>query len=225
MKLKTFEVEFGKYTLQGDKYIHSCDTVFLHGAGSASRKRFEKLREYLNANDLPSVSFDFIGHGETGGDMTDTSLHIRTLQASSVIKEHSSQVLNLIGSSMSAYTAIKLTEIYNVQNLVLMVPGIYTPKAYTINFGSSFSEVIRVKNSWLDSDAFEILKEFKGNLLIIAAQKDDVIPPEILTKLFDSAINVNSKKLHIVKDAEHRNLFPNEGDFELTADMIYKMFT
>jgi len=224
MKLKTFEVKFGEHTLQGDKYIHSCDTVFLHGAGNSSRKRFQKLRESLNTKDLPSVSFDFIGHGETGGAMTSTSLQIRTLQASSVIKEHSSKTLNLVGSSMSAYTAIKLTEIYNVQNLVLLVPGVYTPKAYTINFGSSFSEVIRVKNSWIDSDAFEILKKFKGNLLIIAAQNDQVIPPQILTKLYDSATKVKSKKLHVVQDAEHRNLFPKEADFDLAVDMMHEMF-
>jgi len=224
MKLKKFEVNFQGHFLKGDKVGVNCETVFLHGAGQSSRKRFDKLRKSLNKKGFSSLGFDFIGHGETGGEMTDTSLDIRTKQAISVIDEHSLQTLNLIGSSMSAYTAIKLTEIFSVENLVLLVPGIYTPKAYTVNFGSSFSEIIRVQNSWQDSDAFEILKKFKGNLLILAAQNDHVIPQELLTMLFDSAINANSKKLHIIQDAEHRNLFPKEGDFELAVDMIRNTF-
>ncbi len=225
MKLEKFEVNFNGHFLKGDKVGESCDTIFLHGAGQSSRKRFEKLRKNLNKKGFSSIGFDFIGHGETGGEMTDTSLNIRTKQALSVIDEHSPQILNLIGSSMSAYTAIKLTEMISVKNLVLMVPGVYTPKAYTVNFGSSFSRIIRLENSWHDSDAFDILKKFKGNLLILAAQNDNVIPQELLTMLFDSAINANSKKLHIVQDAEHRNLFPKEGDFELAVDMIHNIFT
>ncbi len=225
MKLEKFEVNFQGHFLKGDKVGESCDTIFLHGAGQSSRKRFEKLRKNLNKKGFSSIGFDFIGHGETGGEMTDTSLNIRTKQALSVIDEHSPQILNLIGSSMSAYTAIKLTEMISVKNLVLMVPGVYTPKAYTVNFGSSFSRIIRLENSWHDSDAFDILKKFKGNLLILAAQNDNVIPQELLTMLFDSAINANSKKLHIVQDAEHRNLFPKEGDFELAVDMIHNIFT
>ncbi len=225
MKLEKFEVNFNGHFLKGDKVGESCETIFLHGAGQSSRKRFEKLRKNLNKKGFSSIGFDFIGHGETGGEMTDTSLNIRTKQALSVIDEHSPQILNLIGSSMSAYTAIKLTEMISVKNLVLMVPGVYTPKAYTVNFGSSFSRIIRLENSWHDSDAFDILKKFKGNLLILAAQNDNVIPQELLTMLFDSAINANSKKLHIVQDAEHRNLFPKEGDFELAVDMIHNIFT
>jgi len=225
MELKKFEVNFQNYLLKGDKVEGNCETVFLHGAGQSSRKRFEKLRKSLNKKGCPSLCFDFIGHGETGGEMTDTSLDIRTKQAMSVIDEHSPQTINLIGSSMSAYTAIKLTEMFNVKNLVLMVPGVYTPKAYTVNFGSSFSKIIRVQNSWQNSDAFEILKKFKGNLLILAAQNDHVIPQELLTMLVDSAINANSKKLHIIQDAEHKNLFPKEGDFESAVDMIHNIFT
>ncbi|NQY94875.1 MAG: alpha/beta hydrolase [Campylobacteraceae bacterium] len=225
MKLKKFEVNFQDHFLKCDKSEGNCETVFLHGAGLSSRKRFEKLRKSLYVKGLPSIGFDFIGHGETGGEMTNTSLQIRTKQAKSVIDEHSTPTHNLIGSSMSAYTAIKLTEIFSVKNLVLMVPGIYTPKAYAINFGPSFSEIIRVQNSWHDSDAFEILKKYKGNLLILAAQNDQVIPGELLTMLFDSAVKVNSKKLHIVKGAEHKNLFPHEDDFELAVNMIHTMFT
>ena len=36
----------------------------------------------------------------------------------------------LIGASMGAYTAIRLTETFSVDNLILLVPAVYTPQAY-----------------------------------------------------------------------------------------------
>ncbi len=221
MKLQTFEVDFCGVSLKGDKCEHNCNTVILHGAGNSSRVRFKKLRESLNVKGLPSLCFDFIGHGQTGGEITDTTLQKRSEQASTVIKQHMTKISCLIGSSMSAYTAIKLTETLEIENLVLMVPAVYTPKAYNLSFGSEFSKVIRVQNSWLDSDAFTALKMFKGNLLIIAAQNDHVIPSAVVEKIYDSAQNTNTRKLHIVADAQHINLFPRDCDFDLAVNLIY----
>lgn len=223
MHLNTFEFDFNGFNIKGDKYSNNCNTVVLHGAGKSSRKRFEKLRDSLNKKGLSSMCFDFIGHGESEGKMSNSSLKKRSKQAEIAIKQHAPNFSTLIGSSMSAYTAIKLTKMFTIENLILMVPGVYTPKAYTLNFGPEFSKIIRVKKSWMDSDAFSILKKFKGNLLIIAAQNDSVIPNEILENIYDSAICANTKELHIVADAEHTNLFPKEGDFHLAMSLIHNM--
>jgi len=155
--------------------------------------------------------------------MSDSSLEKRTLQAILAINQHAPKFSTVIGSSMSAYTAIKLTETFHIENLVLMVPAVYTPKAYNLSFGAEFSKVIRIKNSWLDSDAFTILEKFKGNLLIIAAQNDSVIPSDVLENIYNSASSVNTKKLHIIPNAEHLNLFPNESDFNVAVNMIHTM--
>jgi len=223
MHLNTFEFDFNGFNTKGDKYSNNCNTVVLHGAGKSSRIRFEKLRDSLNKKGLSSMCFDFIGHGESEGKMSNSSLEKRSEQAEIAIKQHAPNFSTLIGSSMSAYTAIKLTELFAIENLILMIPGIYTPKAYTLNFGPEFSKIIRVQNSWMDSDAFCILKKFKGNLLIIAAQNDSVIPNEILENIYDSAICANTKKLHIVPHAEHSNPFPKESDFNLAMGMIHNM--
>ena len=124
---------------------------------------------------------------------------------------------------MGAYTAIKITEIFPIENLILMIPGVYTPKAYKLSFGPNFSKVIRIQNSWVDSDAFSILKKFKGNLLIIAAQNDSVIPSEVLENIYNSATCTNTKRLHIIPNAEHSNLYPKESDFNLAIDLIHNM--
>jgi len=215
MHLNTFEFNFDGFNTKGDKYSDNCNTVVLHGAGNSSRKRFEKLRNSLNKKGLPSMCFDFIGHGETEGKMSNSSLKKRFEQAQTAIKQHAPNSSTLIGSSMSGYTAIKLTEIFPIENLILMIPGVYTPQAYNLDFGPDFSKVIRIQNSWVDSDAFSILEKFNGNLLIIAAQNDSVIPTEVLEKIYNSATSANTKKLHIIPNAEHSNLFPLEYDFNL----------
>jgi uncharacterized protein len=220
MKLKPFELPFEDFILRGDTYSEGCQTMVLHGAGKSSRKRFSRMRTSLNSHGIPSASFDFIGHGETGGALLGTSLHARTEQAATVIRHVCVEPLTLIAASMGAYTAIKLTEKFAVDDLILMVPAVYTPEAYNIPFGPDFSATIRVPDSWRDSDAFPILAGFTGNLLIIAAEDDNVIPEEVIEKIHASATNARTNQLHIVPESAHLSLFPKQEDFHLALDMI-----
>ena len=171
MRLVPFQLPFGKFVLKGDRYDRKCDVIVLHGAGKSSRSRFSRLRESLNDGGIPSSSFDFIGHGETGGDISESTLHGRTDQASAVIRHTCMEPITLIAASMSGYTAIKLTQSFAVSNLILLVPAVYTPGAYDLSFGDAFSAAIRPPGSWRDSDAFSIISGFKGNLLVIAGTR------------------------------------------------------
>ncbi len=215
-----FELPHGQHLLRGDAHEPSCNTVVLHGAGKSSRARFTRLRETLNDLGMPSAAFDFVGHGETGGELIGSSLRDRSLQAAAVIDHACNEPLTLIAASMSAYTAIRLTETFTVKNLILLVPAVYTSEAYDLPFGPEFSAAIRVRNSWRNSDAFGILKKFKGNLLVIAAENDAVIPMEVIEGIHASTANSETNRLHIVPGSEHLSLFPTTGDFTATCNLI-----
>lgn len=221
--LRTFNLPFSDHILHGDSYQMGCDTIVLHGAGKSSRTRFTRLRQALDARGLPSASFDYIGHGDTGGSLLGSSLYERTGQASAVIRHACREPLTLIAASMSAHTAIKLTELFSVNNLVLLVPAVYTTQAYGLPFGPDFSAAIRAPGSWQDSDAFSILSAFKGNLLVVAAESDDVIPAAVVEKIHASAKNAKTRGLHIVPGSGHLSLFPREQDFLLVMDMITEL--
>lgn len=223
MNLHPFELPFDTHLLKGDIYGKSCHTLVLHGAGKSSRKRFSRMRESLNINGLPSVSFDFIGHGDTGGDITETCLYGRTQQAAAVIRHACTEPLNLFAASMGAYTAIRLTETFSVKNLVLLVPAVYTPRAYPLPFGPAFSAAIRVPCSWKESDAYPILENYKGNLLIIAAEKDHVIPDELIKRLHESAKYAKINQVYTVPGSEHLRLFPKSQDFDLAINMMVEI--
>lgn len=223
MSQRTFELPFDKHVLRGDSYKMGCETIVLHGAGKSSRTRFARLRQSLNGHGIPSVSFDFIGHGDTGGNLLESSLHERTDQASAVIRHACVEPLTLIAASMSGYTAIKLTEKFTVDNLILLVPAVYSAAAYDLSFGAEFSKAIREPGSWQESDAFSTLSVYKGNLLVIAAESDDVIPAELVEKIHTSAKSTKVRLLHVVPGSRHLSLFPREKDFLIARDMILEL--
>jgi len=204
-----FSVDFAGASLRGDATQGKLGNVLLlHGAGASARNKFTILRHALETRGVGMTCFDCIGHGETGGEMSASSLASRTLQAEAVIAARRLPApLALVGFSMGAYNAIKLAERHEVASLILIVPGVYTPSAYTLPFGPPFSAEIRRERSWEDSDAWEILRRFCGRLLVIAAGNDAVIPREIPERLVASAVNAQWRRLLVVPETEHRHLF------------------
>nr|WP_254783744.1 alpha/beta hydrolase [Collimonas sp. OK307] len=237
--IETFEVAYENFALKGDFHpgtastpgtpgTPACHALILHGAGRSSCATASRsgLRPALQARGVASTSFDCIGHGETGGLLQYSSLSSRTRQAEAVIAARNlTQPLVIFGSSMGAYNAIKLTQAHEVAALILIVPGVYEPAAYDVPFGPQFSEIIRRDRSWADSDACAILSKFTGDLLIIAAEHDAVIPLEIPERLLLSARKARSRRLRVVAGADHQHLFPllseeRPDEFDELMDLI-----
>jgi pimeloyl-ACP methyl ester carboxylesterase len=199
-------VGFEDRTLIGDVLSDGSppQLLVLHGAGDSCRQRFQLLREELLAAGISSAAFDFMGHGDTGGDLKSSSLSSRTRQACRVVDAlNLKQPLALMGASMSAYTAVKLLEHYRIKSLVLLVPAMYAAQAYTIPFNRGFSDIIRQPQSWKHSDAWQILAGYRGRLLIIAAEEDRIIPRGVITRIYDSAVNSSERELYVAPKASH----------------------
>ncbi len=208
--MEQFEVPYLGRTLKADHWpgARPINALYLHGAGNSSRSGYAIPRGELAQRGIGTTAFDCVGHGDTGGTLAESSVASRTRQAEAVIAARGMQgPIAVLGASMGAYNAIKLTESQDVAALVLIVPGVYTPEAYEVPFGPQFSSVIRRERSWQGTDAWNILARFRGKLLVIAAENDAVIPREIPERLVDAASNAAWRRLHIVKDAEHNWLF------------------
>lgn len=179
--------------------------LFLHGAGIGNKTIVEYMRKPLLAKNIHLVSFNFTGHSGNTKQMATSSIEKRVEEATTAIKRfHLQEPLSIIGSSMGGYIGIKLLEKYNVRNLILFCPGVYTTKAYSAPFGDEFSQLIRKPKSWIDSDAFAILQSFTGNLFIVIGEKDEVIPKELIRKLDAYANHAKSKQILTIPDAPHR---------------------
>lgn len=225
-----FDVPFDGHVLKADHYVgrDSNRILYLHGAGDSTRRGHHLLRSALQQRGLGSVCFDAIGHGDTGGTFAQSSVASRTRQAQAVLAASPLQgPLVVIGSSMGAYNALRLTAQQPIDALVLIVPGVYTPSAYELPFGPAFSAVIRRERSWDDSDAWDILSRFEGRLLVLHAEHDTVIPLEISDRLFGAATRAQSRQLHIVQGAGHNRLWSllqeSPADFDAAIDMVVKV--
>jgi pimeloyl-ACP methyl ester carboxylesterase len=199
-------VNFGSSTLIGDVLgpKNSPRVLVLHGAGNSNRGRFRTLREELFAKGISSVAFDFVGHGDTGGDLKNSSLSSRTRQACRVVDSLDlQQPFSVIGASMSAYTSVKLLEHFRIKSLILLVPAMYTSLAYSIPFNRGFSDIIRQPQSWVQSDAWRLLADYTGRLLIVAGENDQIIPRDVINRIYDSAVNAVERKLYIAPNAAH----------------------
>jgi len=178
--------------------------LVLHGAGNSNRDRFRLLRQELFAEGISSVGFDFVGHGDTGGDLKSSSLRSRTRQARRVVDSlNLQQPFSVIGASMSAYTAVKLLAHYQIKNLILLVPAMYSARADAVAFNRGFTEIIRQPQSWNHSDAWDILAQYRGRLLIVAGENDRIIPREVINKIYESADKATERKLYIAPSASH----------------------
>ncbi len=178
---------------------------------------------------ISTVAFDFVGHGDTGGQLKSSSLKNRTRQTCRVVDSlNLQQPFAVIAASMSAYTAVKLLERYDIRCLVLLVPAMYSARAYSIPFNQGFTSLIRQPQSWLTSDAWQILAEYTGRLLIVGAENDQVIPRDVIKRIYTSAINAADRKLYIAPNVSHfiftdlRAKYPDEFDhaFGLICDML-----
>ena len=121
---------------------------------------------------------------------------------------------------MGAYSAIKLTERFEVENLILLVPAVYTSRVYDVPFGPRFSTIIREVESWANSDAFKTMAKFAGSITIIAAEFDHVIPIKLIDQLNASARSAKKRTLHTVPNSRHLSLFPLENDFLAAMDLL-----
>lgn len=212
-----FTIPFSGHLLRGDTMgpTGPCSVLIIHGAGKGQRAGFHRLREYLAQHAVSSLAFDLIGHGETGGDLSESSLARRTEQALAVISQFPlAQAPTILGSSMGAYNAVKLSETVPAGALILGAPAAYDTAAHTVPFGDDFSAIIRQPRSWERSDAWEIMSRFEGRVLVLAAQNDTVIPPEIPARLFASATRAEARELYEIPESPHtwRDYLDNEPE-------------
>jgi pimeloyl-ACP methyl ester carboxylesterase len=86
----------------------------------------------------------------------------------------------VIGYSLGGTPALKLLEQHadEIDKLILFYPGIYSKDAYDKNFGPEFRDVITQPFSYRNNDTIDLLRSFKGDLLLVKGQYDGLDPIE-----------------------------------------------
>jgi len=180
--------------------------LFLHGAGKATKERCLPLASRLATEyGLSSFAFDFSGHGTSTGTLENSSLKKRVDEAIAALDYAGvTEQISLCAFSMGGHVALELVKLRRVRSLVLFYPAVYAREAVDIRFGDPrFSTILRSDKSWESSDVFAVLNQFEGSVLIVAGEKDQVIPPEVLKLLYANATRAKHRQYMVIPDAPH----------------------
>ncbi|HWB39109.1 MAG TPA: alpha/beta fold hydrolase [Candidatus Saccharimonadales bacterium] len=176
--------------------LRETNAVIMHGAGVANRTRAYGFAETLAGKNIGSVLFDFSGHGDSSGQVSELSLERRRKQASGVIDQvlPADSEFYLMGFSMAGQTVCDLLPSYQdrVPGILLACPAVYNDAAHDIPFGNpKFTEIIRTPESWRNSQAYTNLEQYAGKTAIVIGELDEVIPEGVIELLRESAQNVS----------------------------------
>lgn len=208
MKIEKITLRTNDGLLFGDVYHSSKEekakVICVHGGGLQGRESFVAIRTALAPEGVTSYAFDFVGHGETGGDTSSSSLEKRVNQITEILKNlNFPHPVTLIASSMGGYIALKVSEIYPIDTLIMFAPAVYTKDVFSVPFGDTFSSMIRSPLSWEKTDAWSSMSSFTGNILLLEAEKDQIIPAGVIERLYTSACLTKNKKHIVFKEATH----------------------
>ncbi|CAG0935486.1 hypothetical protein TFLX_04327 [Thermoflexales bacterium] len=178
--------------------------ICLHGGGPSSKDSTQYLATALQAKGNTVIRFDFSGQGDSTGELAKSSLKKRLLETKAVLAYFGlADRISVIGTSMGGYIASLLAKEITVENLILFGPAAYTTKAWDVEFGSGFTEIIREENSFLDSDILDLPKHFTGNALYIAGENDEIIPKQVVD-LYKRALSYcNYFEAYTIADCPH----------------------
>lgn len=161
-----------------------------------SQKKCWRMKKYFAEAGFTAASFDFRGN-IPGTDFRNTGLRTRIQDARAVFLKlkdaYPDHAFTVLGISMGGYIATFLLGNPATKHTVLIAPAAYHRDAVKrhINFGASFSELIRKSQSWASSDGFENIAQCAGSLLVMRFTEDTIVPREIPARYYHAFRSIN----------------------------------
>ncbi len=181
--------------------------VFYHGRGS-SRERYLEISKRLSNEGIMALAFDFRGCGESDGKFPDQTQKMGIDDARAglefLLKQNvDKNRIGIMGTSFGGFVAAILMNEFSINSLILRVPAVY-PNQVLDSHVKLISDLSKIeKEKWLTSFAYEGISKFKGSLLVIQSEKDEVVKDWIVKNYYDKAISSEIKKLVVQKEAGH----------------------
>jgi uncharacterized protein len=152
----------------------------LHGAGPAGREQIRYLAEHLTSNGSSLFSFDFSGHGESTGHLTESSLSRRARRTVPALRMMDRRPTLLIGTSMGGHVASSVLAAADPKFLLLFCPALYGDESVGLPFDERFTAAIRKPSSFEHSSLKRDLARYRGKSLLVIGEVDRIIPPRVV---------------------------------------------
>jgi hypothetical protein len=186
--------------------------IFMHGLTSSEDKYIPIAKELMEQG-ITSMTVNMRGHGTSEGNIDSLTMLDNIRDAFLVydffIKQNGIDAdrIGILGSSYGCVLASIVSEKRQVKSLVLRAPAAYTDEMMKMEFGLLLKKEKKVFHTLpyiKDTKIIKAISKFKGDLLIIASENDNIVPFSIPETIFNEASQAREKKLKIIKNATHR---------------------
>lgn len=186
--------------------------LFVHGWADSQKRYLVRARE-IAALGCVCLTFDLQGHAETEHDQDNVTREDNlkdVLAAFDLLAKHEAvdrNKIGVIGTSYGGYLAAITTQLRPVRWLGLRVPALYldedwnTPKSQLDK--KKIATYRRGPVGPGENRALSACARFKGDVLIVESEKDDIVPHPTITNFREAFENAHSLTYRVIADADH----------------------
>jgi pimeloyl-ACP methyl ester carboxylesterase len=186
--------------------------LFLHGWGGNQEQYLARARE-IAALGCVCLTVDLRGHAGTEKQKETVTRedNLRdALAAYDTLARHRAvdqQAIAVVGSSYGGYLAAILSSMRPVRWLALRVPALYRdedwplPKQQLKKYG--LADYRRGRVSPAENRVLEACAAFKGDVLIVESEHDDIIPHPVIENYLAACKGAHSLTYRVIEGADH----------------------
>jgi len=176
--------------------------LYFHGNGGNISHRLERTKMLLESLGLDVFLVDYRGYGRSSGSPGEAGLQAdgEAIYEAARARGFSPERIVLFGESLGGAVAIETALRKSARAIILEAPFLSVPKMAKTIYPFLPSFLVRTK---FDNEAK--IGRVGIPKLIVAAEKDDVVPPEHARRLFELARE--PKKFYVIRGAVHNNTY------------------
>lgn len=176
--------------------------LYFHGNGGNISHRLERTKMLLDSLGLDVFLVDYRGYGRSSGSPGEAGLQAdgEAIYEAARARGFSPERIVLFGESLGGAVAIETALRKSARAIILEAPFLSVPKMAKTIYPFLPSFLVRTK---FDNEAK--IGRVGIPKLIVAAEKDDVVPPEHARRLFELARE--PKKFYVIRGAVHNNTY------------------
>jgi hypothetical protein len=187
--------------------------LFVHGWGGSQQQYLTRARKIAGLGCV-CMTFDLRGHAGTQPQHETVSRenNLRdVLAAYDVLVSHHKvdpTSIALVGSSYGGYLAAILTSLRPVKWLALRAPALYMDQDWNkpkrqLHKGHDLKAYRQQILPADDNRALRACAEFKGDILLVESEHDQVIPRPVIISYREAAKQTRSLTYRVLKEADH----------------------
>jgi dienelactone hydrolase len=187
--------------------------LFVHGWGGSQQQYIARAQE-IAALGCVCLTFDLTGHAGTNPQRETVSreTNLRDVLAAYDVLAHHPHVdpsaIAVVGSSYGGYLAAILTTMRPVKWLALRVPALYIDEGWDhpklqLHKEQDLRSYRRKFVAAENNRALRACASYGGDVLVVESERDDIIPPEVITSYREACVKVRSLTYRCIGGADH----------------------